>query len=94
MAIAALLLPFSMLLSGCIDADGQTPREAGVLFSLTDRAFSHGCITAWVDEDGTVHFLHDVYGRDQQLEPERQRQLEHPVPAGRLSAAGAEGRSL
>jgi murein L,D-transpeptidase YcbB/YkuD len=106
---------------------------AGRLFSLTDRAFSHGCIrverpndlarallhrvtdtsaegldaiiasgaettirfregvpvyilyfTAWVDEDDTVHFLHDVYGRDEKLEPERQKKLEHPAAAGRV----------
>ncbi len=116
---------------------------AGQLFSLTDRAFSHGCIrlekpqelarlllervtntppqeldailatgaetpikfregvpiyilyfTAWVDEDGTVHFLHDVYGRDEQLEPERQKQLEHPVPAGRVSIGPARSERL
>ena len=107
---------------------------AGQLFSLTDRAFSHGCIrlekpeqlaralmqrvtdtppegldailaagvettirfragvpvyilyfTAWVDEDGTVRFLHDVYGRDGNLESERQKKLEHPAPAGRVT---------
>jgi murein L,D-transpeptidase YcbB/YkuD len=105
---------------------------AGQLFSLSDRAFSHGCIrverpgdlarvlmqrvtstppeqldailaagkeetiafnegvpiyilyfTAWVDEDGTVHFLHDVYGHDAILEQERQGKLEHPTAAGR-----------
>ena len=105
--------------------------QAGRLFSLTDRAFSHGCIrlerpmelaralmssvtdaspdaldaklaagteatirfregvpvyilyfTAWVDEDGTVSFPHDVYGRDGQLEPERLKKLEHPKAAG------------
>ncbi len=113
---------------------------AGQLFSLTDRAFSHGCIrlekpkelarllmervtgtppeqleailatgvetpikfregvpvyilyfTVWVDEDGTVRFLHDVYGRDLQIEPQRQQQLEHPAPAGRVSAVPADG---
>ena len=115
----------------------DTPADQ--LFSLTDRAFSHGCIrlekpkelarllmdrvtgtpspeldallatgqettirfregvpvyilyfTAWIDEDGTVHFLHDVYGRDLQLEPQRQQQLEHPAPAGRVSAGPAD----
>jgi murein L,D-transpeptidase YcbB/YkuD len=45
--------------------------------------------TAWVDEDGTVRFLHDVYGRDEKLEPERQRKLEHPAPAGRVAARSA-----
>lgn len=46
-------------------------------------------LTAWVDEDGTVRFLHDVYGRDEQLEQERQRKLEHPAAAGRGSAKSA-----
>ncbi|HET9982861.1 MAG TPA: L,D-transpeptidase family protein [Longimicrobiales bacterium] len=46
--------------------------------------------TAWVDEDGTVRFLHDVYGRDEELEPERQRKLEHPAPAGRVAAGSAD----
>ena len=104
---------------------------AGRLFSLTDRAFSHGCIrlerpedlaralmsrvtttspdaldallatgaeksirftegvpvyilyfTAWVGEDGTVRFPHDVYGRDGELEAERQLKLENPTAAG------------
>jgi murein L,D-transpeptidase YcbB/YkuD len=112
---------------------------AGRLFSLTDRAFSHGCIrverpkdlarallqrvtntspedldaivasgaettirfregvpvyilyfTAWVDEDDTVHFLHDVYGRDEKLEPERQKKLEHPAAAGRAPARSTD----
>ncbi|HEX9108118.1 MAG TPA: hypothetical protein VF832_12835 [Longimicrobiales bacterium] len=47
--------------------------------------------TAWIDEDGTVHFLHDVYGRDLQLAPQRQKQLEHPAPAGRISDRTARG---
>jgi murein L,D-transpeptidase YcbB/YkuD len=46
--------------------------------------------TAWVDEDGTVRFLHDVYGRDEKLEPQRQRLLEHPTPAGRGAARTTE----
>ena|GEM_PF-172450 len=27
--------------------------------------------TAWVDQDGTTHFHHDIYGRDQRLEPQK-----------------------
>jgi hypothetical protein len=42
--------------------------------------------TAWVDQDGTVRFLHDVYGLDENLEPERARKLQHPAAAGRLPA--------
>jgi L,D-transpeptidase YcbB len=32
--------------------------------------------TAWVEEDGTVRFHHDVYGRDEQLAPQREERLE------------------
>jgi L,D-transpeptidase YcbB len=36
--------------------------------------------TTWVDEDGTVNFFHDVYGKDRELEGERQK-LETPAAA-------------
>ena len=29
--------------------------------------------TVWVDEDGTTHVYHDVYGQDKMLEGERAR---------------------
>ena len=45
--------------------------------------------TAWVDEDGTVRFMHDIYGRDDMLEQERQKKLEHPAAARRGSARSA-----
>ncbi len=45
--------------------------------------------TAWVDEDGTVRFMHDVYGHDGMLEQERQKKLEHPAAAGRGPATSA-----
>jgi L,D-transpeptidase YcbB len=32
--------------------------------------------TAWVEEDGTVRFHHDVYGRDRQLEPQVEERLQ------------------
>lgn len=32
--------------------------------------------TAWVEEDGTVRFHHDVYGRDEQLSPQVEEKLE------------------
>lgn len=32
--------------------------------------------TAWVEEDGTVRFHHDVYGRDEQLAPQVEERLE------------------
>jgi murein L,D-transpeptidase YcbB/YkuD len=41
--------------------------------------------TSWIDGDGSVRFLHDVYGRDERLGPERRRKLEHPAPAGGAS---------
>jgi murein L,D-transpeptidase YcbB/YkuD len=31
--------------------------------------------TAWVQEDGTVRFHHDVYGRDEQLEEQAEEKL-------------------
>jgi L,D-transpeptidase YcbB len=49
--------------------------------------------TAWVDEDGTVRFMHDVYGHDDMLEQERQKKLEHPAAAGR-GPAGSAGDTL
>lgn len=35
--------------------------------------------TAWVDEDGTVRFHHDVYGRDRMLEPQMEERLDARV---------------
>jgi L,D-transpeptidase YcbB len=35
--------------------------------------------TAWVEEDGTVRFHHDVYGRDDQLAPQVEEKLEGRV---------------
>jgi L,D-transpeptidase YcbB len=50
--------------------------------------------TAWVEEDGTVRFHHDVYGRDEQLAPQREERLEAapaPAPAPRRTAMPAQG---
>lgn len=87
MALVALLLPLSMPLAqlGTLLAGGQETtirfREGVPVYILY--------VTAWVNEDGTVPFLHDVHGRNQQLEPQRQKQLEHPMAAGRVSAMSA-----
>jgi murein L,D-transpeptidase YcbB/YkuD len=45
--------------------------------------------TAWVNEDGTLRFYEDVYGRDESLETERQKKLA-PVDT-RPIAAGEDG---
>ena len=45
--------------------------------------------TSWIDEDGTVRFLHDIYGRDGKLESEREKKLQHPAPAGRVTDQGS-----
>lgn len=69
-------------------------RGGGVRHCPGDRVMRHEDTSREMPlkrQNGTVHFLHDVYGRDQQLEPQRQKQLEHPVPAGRLSAGPANG---
>jgi L,D-transpeptidase YcbB len=42
--------------------------------------------TAWVEEDGTVRFHHDVYGRDKQMGPQVEERLES-APAPRRTAA-------
>ncbi|CAN5739876.1 L,D-transpeptidase family protein [soil metagenome] len=42
--------------------------------------------TAWVEEDGTVRFHHDVYGRDEQLAPQAEDRLEAPPEVGRTAA--------
>ena len=36
--------------------------------------------TTWVDDDGTVNFFHDVYGKDRELDSERQK-LDTPAAA-------------
>jgi murein L,D-transpeptidase YcbB/YkuD len=49
--------------------------------------------TAWVKEDGTLRFHHDVYGHDEELEEQRE-QLKHGLPVQRvaeLSAGGSAG---
>jgi L,D-transpeptidase YcbB len=43
--------------------------------------------TAWVEEDGTVRFHHDVYGRDGKLVPQVEEKLEGASPASRIAAA-------
>ncbi|HSJ25956.1 MAG TPA: L,D-transpeptidase family protein [Longimicrobiales bacterium] len=40
--------------------------------------------TAWVEEDGTVRFHHDVYNRDEMLAPQVEDRLE-PAPAQRVA---------
>lgn len=40
--------------------------------------------TAWVEEDGTVRFHHDVYGRDEMLEQQVEERLQ-VAPAGRVA---------
>jgi L,D-transpeptidase YcbB len=44
--------------------------------------------TAWVEEDGTVRFHHDVYGRDEKLEPQAEQRLEAAGSAARVAAGG------
>jgi L,D-transpeptidase YcbB len=44
--------------------------------------------TAWVEEDGTVRFHHDVYGRDGKLEPQVEEKLEGGERGGRVAAGG------
>jgi L,D-transpeptidase YcbB len=46
--------------------------------------------TAWVEEDGTVRFHHDVYGRDRQMAPQIEERLEG-APAPRRTAAAVAG---
>lgn len=41
--------------------------------------------TAWVEEDGTVRFHHDVYGRDEQLEQQVEDRTRVPVEAERVA---------
>jgi L,D-transpeptidase YcbB len=46
--------------------------------------------TAWVEEDGTVRFHHDVYGRDGQLEEQVEERLEGGAGTrGRVAATSA-----
>jgi L,D-transpeptidase YcbB len=42
--------------------------------------------TAWVEEDGTVRFHHDVYGRDEQLEQQVEDRTRVPVEAERVAS--------
>jgi L,D-transpeptidase YcbB len=44
--------------------------------------------TAWVEEDGTVRFHHDVYGRDEKLESQVEQRLEAAGSAARVAAGG------
>jgi murein L,D-transpeptidase YcbB/YkuD len=46
--------------------------------------------TTWVKEDGTLHFHHDVYGHDEELEQERQR-LHRPTAVQRVADVSAGG---
>jgi L,D-transpeptidase YcbB len=43
--------------------------------------------TAWVEEDGTVRFHHDVYGRDEKLGSQVQDRLESDAAPERVAAA-------
>jgi L,D-transpeptidase YcbB len=43
--------------------------------------------TTWVEEDGTVRFHHDVYGRDEKLETQVEERLQGA--AGRVATAGS-----
>jgi L,D-transpeptidase YcbB len=47
--------------------------------------------TAWVEEDGTVRFHHDVYGRDGQLSPQFEERLEGRDSEARRVAAARAG---
>jgi L,D-transpeptidase YcbB len=81
--------------------DLQTDRGAGQLDALLtnwserwvklDRPLPVYLLyfTAWVEEDGTVRFHHDVYGRDEQLAPQAEERLEGAAQAGRVIAGGA-----
>jgi L,D-transpeptidase YcbB len=44
--------------------------------------------TAWVEEDGTVRFHHDIYGRDEKLESQVEQRLEAAGSAARVAAGG------
>jgi L,D-transpeptidase YcbB len=44
--------------------------------------------TAWVEEDGTVRFHHDVYNRDEKLAPQVEDRLEGGAPQQRVAATG------
>jgi L,D-transpeptidase YcbB len=81
--------------------DMQTDRGAGQLDALLtnwserwiklDRTLPVYLLyfTAWVQEDGTVRFHHDVYGRDEQLAPQVEERLEGaPTPARVAGRAG------
>jgi murein L,D-transpeptidase YcbB/YkuD len=46
--------------------------------------------TAWVQEDGTLRFHHDVYGHDEELELESAR-LQPDAPAAQRVAAVSGG---
>jgi L,D-transpeptidase YcbB len=48
--------------------------------------------TAWVEEDGTVRFHHDVYGRDDKLEEQVEERLEGGAGTAARVAARAPGR--
>jgi L,D-transpeptidase YcbB len=81
--------------------DLQTDRGAGqldaLLASRTERWIKLDrplpiyilYFTAWVEEDGTVRFHHDVYGRDGQLEQQVEERLEDAP--GRVAAAAGAG---
>jgi L,D-transpeptidase YcbB len=76
--------------------DWQTDRGAGQLDAMLtnwnerwirlDRTLPVYLLyfTAWVEENGTVRFHHDVYGRDEQLAPQVEDKLESGEP-GRVA---------
>jgi L,D-transpeptidase YcbB len=84
--------------------DMQTERGAGQLDALLtnwnerwiklDRPLPVYLLyfTAWVEEDGTVRFHHDVYGRDDKLEEQVEERLEGGAAPRARVAATPSGR--